>query len=134
MTRMPRSVLQLCSPIRRGIIRVLTAMVWRMGCQYIEFNGKRQTIAQWARDVGVSKETMWRRLRRSNMSLKDALTLPPMETKAPVVTGVTWFDQYGMWRARIMVKGKRFFLGNYRDWFDAVCARKRAEYEFGAKA
>lgn len=40
--------------------------------RWIEFQGRRQTLAQWAREIGVSLETLSDRLKR--MSLSRALT------------------------------------------------------------
>ena len=37
----------------------------------------------------------------------------------------------GKWQARITVNKKCHYLGIYDDWFDAVCARKSAEYIYG---
>lgn len=46
--------------------------------------------------------------------------------------GVTWYSRDGMWMACIMGdNGKNKNLGRYHDWFDAVCARKRDEFELG---
>lgn len=35
------------------------------------------------------------------------------------------------WRAVIKVDGKQVSLGMYNEWWDAVCARKSAEYRYG---
>ena len=43
------------------------------------------------------------------------------------VPGVDWRKSRGMWRASICFKGKRYYLGSYRCFEDAVEARKRAE-------
>jgi len=45
------------------------------------------------------------------------------------VPGVEWRRPKGMWRATICFKGKRYYLGSYRKFEDAVDARKRAEEE-----
>lgn len=45
------------------------------------------------------------------------------------VPGVDWRPSKGMWRASICFKGKRYYLGSYRVFEDAVRARKRAEEE-----
>lgn len=46
------------------------------------------------------------------------------------VPGVEWVPSKGLWRATICFKGKRHYLGGYREFEDAVKARKRAEAEF----
>ena len=47
------------------------------------------------------------------------------------VTGVHFHKQHGKWNSRINHEGKRVELGLYRDWFEAVCARKAAEVRLG---
>ena len=46
------------------------------------------------------------------------------------VPGVDWRASKGTWRASICFKGKRYYLGSYRSFDDAVKARKEAEAEF----
>lgn len=43
------------------------------------------------------------------------------------VPGVDWMSGRQRWRATICFKGKRYYLGRYRQFEDAVNARKRAE-------
>lgn len=43
------------------------------------------------------------------------------------VPGVDWWTSKGRWRASICFKGKRYYLGSYTRFEDAVKARKRAE-------
>lgn len=47
--------------------------------------------------------------------------------------GVYWYDSRSKWWAFIgnSGKGERKSLGYYSDWFDAVCARKSAEFALG---
>lgn len=45
------------------------------------------------------------------------------------VPGVEWSKFKNRWRATICFKGRRRYLGSYRDFDDAVKARKRAEEE-----
>ena len=45
------------------------------------------------------------------------------------VPGVEWWKTKQCWRASICFKGKRYRLGNYKRFDDAVKARKRAEEE-----
>ena len=46
------------------------------------------------------------------------------------VPGVEWRAGKQTWRASICFKGKRHYLGNYRNFEDAVKARKRGEELF----
>ena len=43
------------------------------------------------------------------------------------VTGVEWVPASKKWKAVIFFKGKRYYLGCYEDFEDAVAARKQAE-------
>ena len=43
------------------------------------------------------------------------------------VTGVEWWSAKQRWRASICFKGKRYYLGSYIQFEDAVRARKEAE-------
>jgi len=45
------------------------------------------------------------------------------------VPGVDWRASKSLWQASICFKGKRYYLGSYRNFEDAVRARKQAEEE-----
>lgn len=45
------------------------------------------------------------------------------------IPGVDWLAKKGSWRATICFKGKRYYLGSYKRFEDAVKARKQAEEE-----
>lgn len=47
------------------------------------------------------------------------------------VMGVYMDDTCGRWGARIRINEKFIWLGFFDDWFDAVCARKAADYKYG---
>ena len=49
------------------------------------------------------------------------------------VPGVDWRASKGLWRAAICFKGKRYYLGSYARFEDAVKARKRGEEELHDK-
>ena len=46
------------------------------------------------------------------------------------VPGVDWRASKRLWRASICFKGKRYYLGSYANFDDAVKARKRGEEQF----
>lgn len=46
------------------------------------------------------------------------------------VPGVEWVRRKERWRATICFKGRRYYLGSYRSFEDAVEARKKGEAEF----
>jgi len=45
------------------------------------------------------------------------------------IVGVNWHKKIGKWQARIERFGRSYFLGSYKDFFEACCARKSAEQE-----
>lgn len=45
-------------------------------CHYIEFNGKRQTLTDWAREIGINEETLSARILKRGWSEERALTTP----------------------------------------------------------
>lgn len=47
------------------------------------------------------------------------------------VTGVFWSSPRGRWMASICYNYKDEFLGSYKDFFEAVCARKSAANKYG---
>lgn len=46
------------------------------------------------------------------------------------VPGVGWVQSKRAWRAEICFRGERHYLGSYREFEDAVAARKRGEKEY----
>ena len=44
------------------------------------------------------------------------------------VPGVDWWASKGRWRASLCFKGRRYYLGSYQRFEDAVSARKEAEH------
>jgi hypothetical protein len=53
---------------------------------FLEFDGKRQTVAQWARELGMSPYTLYDRLRR-NWELRDVLSTTKHTGKRYEATG-----------------------------------------------
>jgi len=49
------------------------------------------------------------------------------------VPGVDWLKRKHSWRASICFKGKRYYLGSYQNFNDAVNARKKGEEQFYGK-
>jgi len=45
--------------------------------------------------------------------------------------GVTWARREQKWQAQIGVDYKIIGIGQFVNWWDAVCARKSAEYKYG---
>lgn len=43
-------------------------------CRVIEFNGKRQTLSQWAAEYGIGQSTLWRRLTQYNKTMAEAVS------------------------------------------------------------
>lgn len=49
------------------------------------------------------------------------------ERFANKLTGIGWASDRQKWRAYYCKGRKTFYLGDFSDWFDALCARKSAE-------
>lgn len=49
-------------------------------CRYIEYDGKKLTISQWAEETGIGRKTIERRL-NVGWSVEDALTISPRKKK-----------------------------------------------------
>lgn len=47
------------------------------------------------------------------------------------ITGVSWKTRNKKWQASIKVNGKDKYLGLFTNLFDAACARKQAEIQYG---
>lgn len=45
--------------------------------------------------------------------------------------GVSWYKRYGCWVAQVRLSSRTKHLGYYKDFDDAVAARKAAEREYG---
>lgn len=43
-------------------------------------NGKTQTMSQWAKELGINNDTLWRRIKRANMPIERALTSDMLHT------------------------------------------------------
>lgn len=80
------------------------------GCVYSKSIGKRLTYVDGTCVEMLRAKTV----RRNNTS---------------GVPGVGWTPSKGLWRATICFKGKRYYLGGYKCFEEAVQARKRAEEE-----
>lgn len=57
--------------------------------------------------------------------------LSMMKNNKSGITGVYWKEKSGRWRALIGGSKNRITLGDYKNLFDAVCARKSAELRLG---
>lgn len=55
--------------------------------------------------------------------------LPANNTSGSV--GVQWRADINKWIAQIKVDYKTIYLGSFTDWWDAICARKDAEFDYG---
>lgn len=56
---------------------------------------------------------------------------PMQNNNSSGVTGVSWHARDGRWRAYIKNAGKAKHLGVFSDYFEAVCARKSADLQYG---
>jgi hypothetical protein len=44
--------------------------------RFLTYNGKRQTIAQWADEIGIARSAIWQRIFRGKWPIEKALTIP----------------------------------------------------------
>ena len=51
--------------------------------QNLTYNGKTQTIAQWAKEVGMHINTLHRRLNKGGMTIEDAISTPVRKYSTP---------------------------------------------------
>lgn len=84
------------------------------GCQYGPDDGQRTALGLTYVNGTCVEMLQNRTIRRNNTS---------------GVPGVDWLAKKQRWRATICFKGKRRYLGSYKNFEDAVKARKRAEEE-----
>lgn len=52
------------------------------------------------------------------------------KNNASGVPGVWWRKEISKWRVFISIGGKRIWIGNYEDFFEAVCVRKSTEIKY----
>ena len=80
---------------------------------------------------GVRNDNRWSNLRVADQSLNGRNRSQNNNNKSGV-TGVSWYKSSSKWVAYIVDDtGRNLNLGRYKDWFEAVCARKSAEVSHG---
>ena len=78
----------------------------------------------------VSSNDRWDNLRACTQK-ENMRNTSLLKNNTSGVTGVSWHAQSQRWQAGIKDGGKRISLGNHYQKWDAICARKSAEYKFG---
>lgn len=48
----------------------------KTNCTFIEYNGEKKTITQWARAIGMNSEVLRRRIKQYHWSIEKAITTP----------------------------------------------------------
>ena len=71
-------------------------------------------------------DNRWSNLRLADRPLQ-LINTSPRSDNTSGLKGVSWSKEKRAWHSYINLHGKRVNLGRYKDWFDAVCARKSAE-------
>jgi hypothetical protein len=80
----------------------------------------------------VDKDTLnnkWCNLRLTSMSKRCSKSVIPKNNKTEIA-GVSFNKKGKAWRASISVGKKAIYLGIYKDFFEACCARKSAEARY----
>jgi len=79
---------------------------------------------------GDKQDDRWRNLREVTPSGNEKNK--PISAKSKTgVFGVTWYGDKASWRVRIKSDKIRYQLGYFKDFFEAICARKSAELRYG---
>jgi len=89
------------------------------------FQGKTQTQAQWARELGLGEKLLNNRINRDGWSVEKALSTPIRvqgAARQSHFTGVNWYKTGSKWHATARVNGKRKHLGYFQYEFDAFLA------------
>jgi hypothetical protein len=80
----------------------------------------------------VTQSEPVKQITRDKHTDRDNLKLKVLATNnTSGCTGVSWVKKARKWTAYIMKNYKAESLGYYDQWFDAVCARKSAEFKYG---
>ncbi len=80
---------------------------------------------------GIKSDNRWSNLRDVTASVNVHNRSKPPTNNNTGVTGVSWSEHHRRWNVRIMVKKRRLSLGYFKNFDDAVKARKDAEIRFG---
>lgn len=64
----------------------------------------------------------------TNLQVIDSKKL--MSNNVSGATGVTWDKSRNLWKAEIEFKGKRYYLGRFKDKKEAITVREKGEKEF----
>jgi len=78
----------------------------------------------------IRNDNRWSNLRSATSSINCKNRSRGCNNKSGI-TGIYWHKNNSTWRTRIMHKGKDIDLGCFKDKFEAICARKSAEFKYG---
>jgi hypothetical protein len=104
-----------CPVGAHSVIWMLVHGEWPENIDHIDGNGLNNRLEN-LRNVTHSENLMNCRVSKANTS---------------GCTGVFWNKNLSKWASYIRKEKKHSHLGYFSDWFEAVCARKSAEYRHG---
>lgn len=78
----------------------------------------------------IRDDNAWDNLRAVSQS-ENMRNFPLTRRNNSGTKGVEWWKHGEKWRARIMIRGKRFRLGNFKNKIEAIRARREAEERYG---
>ena len=78
----------------------------------------------------IKHDNRFNNLRQSTRH-KNMMNIDNRKDTSSGVKGVTFFKRYNKWQPNIRINGKRYGLGYYENFDDAVCARLAAEQCLG---
>lgn len=96
---------------------------------FLYING-RMPIGVLDHISGDALDDRWCNLREVTIQQNNMNKAKGKNNKSGVV-GVHWSVRDNSWKSQINVMGKRIHLGFFKDFFEAVCARKSAQQKHG---
>lgn len=91
-------------------------------------------VGRWPEQVdhinGNKRDNRWQNLREVTQQ-ENSRNAKKYSTNTSGCTGVRWHKNIQKWGASIRVDSRHHNKGYYKSWWDAVCARKSAEVQYG---
>ena len=96
----------------------------------IDYRGKKRTAIEWARILNLDYTTLRNRLYDKTITVEEAFETPFKKMNRNKVTGITYVPSCDSWIARLCVGGEDVLRKQFKNYEDAVAARKEAELKY----